>query len=298
MRPRRSPSSAVRRPARAVLEVVARALLLALVAAASAVAQPITSPGELLQAMDDAVARADYDAAEGRAREAIGRYDELSPDQLVTAHSTLGVLLHARNAPVEARAQFEAALALDPALTLDPVFVSPRTRAFFETVREALEVEPQAAAPEVRYLVLEDRRPAAALRSLALPGWGQLYKEDRTKGLAFAGAGALAAGGLVLSAVQYADARSAYRNACVGTVRPDGTPCLPRDRTSVEEIAGDLYDGQNRWKRARNAFAVGAAVVWTAAVLDALATGAPEAPRSVAVAPAAQGAGLRVLARF
>ncbi|MGB3544962.1 DUF5683 domain-containing protein [Rubrivirga sp.] len=280
-----------------VLEVAVVWLAVGVALSATVLAQPATPPGDLLRAMDGAFARADYDVAEARAREAIARYDELSPDQLVDAHSTLGILLHTRNAPVEARAQFEAALALDPSLVLDPVFVSPRTRAFFDTVRETIEVEPDAAAPEIRYLVLEDRRPDAALRSLALPGWGQFYKQDRGRGLLFAGAAAVTAGGLIVSAIQYSDARSAYRNACYDDSMPP--PGLD-ECTEVDfgEIEGELYDRTNGWKRARDAFAIGAAAVWTAAVLDALVTGAPAAPNQIAIEPASQGAGLALRARF
>lgn len=257
-----------------------RSLLVALLMASAAAAQPITSPGELLRAMDDAVIRADYDVAEARAREAIGRYEELSPDQLVKAHSTLGVLLHTRSAPVEARSQFEAALAIDPALTLDPVLVSPDTRAFFETVREDFEVEAVTATPEVRYVVLEDRRGGAARRSLVAPGWGQFYKDDPVRGLAFASAAVVTGGGLLVSALQYAEARSAYLGA-----------------TSISE-ADRLYPATNRWSQRRDAFAIAAGVVWSAAVLEALLTGAPDAPETVTIEPASQGLGLSLSTRL
>lgn len=246
----------------------------------SALAQPTLSPDELLRAMSTAVERADFDVAESRAREALLRIDQLTPGQIVRVHTTLGILLHTRNEPVEAQSQFEAALSLNPSLRLDPILVSPKTIEFFDEVRAGFEPGASTSVPDIRYLVLEDQRPGAALRSLALPGWGQFYKGDTVRGAAFAGAAVLTAGGLVLSAVQFADAKAEYDAG-----------------TDPGEIA-DLYDRYNRWTLRRDGFAIGAAVVWSAAVLEALITGAPEAPSQVAIQPATEGPGVRVLARF
>ncbi|WP_412062382.1 hypothetical protein [Rubrivirga sp. IMCC45206] len=244
--------------------------LLALMAV-SAAAQP--APADLLRAMEDAVARLDSEAAEARAREALAL--DLSPDQLVTVHTTLGVLLHARGEPVEARRQFEAALSLDPALALDPVLVSPKTVEFFDEI-QAKFAAPQAGpvVPTIRYVVLEDRRPGAALRSLALPGWGQFHKGDRAKGWAFA----LAAGASLAATGAASAARASARDAYLAAVTPAD--------------AERLYPAYDRWHRTRAALAVGTAAVWAAAALDALATGAPSPPASVRPTP--QGLALRV----
>ncbi len=251
-----------------------RVVLLAFLLAVSAGAQPRSGPADLLRAMEDAVGRLDYETAEARAREALGRFDALSPDQLVTVHSTLGILLHARNQPVEARRQFEAALSLDPGLRLDPVLVSPKTVEFFDGVRETAGTgSATAGAPEIRYVVLPDPRPDAALRSLVVPGWGQFYKGDRGRGWAFAVTAGAVTAGAVAAHVVYLDADRAYDDGRLG------------------DDFDALDDRRNRWKRIRGGLLGGAAVVWGAAALEALVTGGPTVER-LAVAPAPEGVGL------
>ncbi|PAP76708.1 hypothetical protein [Rubrivirga marina] len=255
-----------------------RAFLLALMMAASAAAQPGTTPADLLVAMEAAVARFDYETAEDRAREALSRFDALSPDQLVTVHSTLGILLHAKDEPVEARRQFEAALSIDPTLSLDPVLVSPKTVEFFDEVRATTSTDGASAAPpELRYVLIEDRRTAGALRSMILPGWGQFYKGDRAKGFVFALAGGAAT---VVADLRRAEARDAYLEA------------------TGEEVIAQLYEEYDQRYRLSSALVRGAAVVWGASMLDALLTGGPEPVRRVSVTTAEEGTGLRLRASF
>ena len=256
-----------------------RAVLLAVLLTTAAAAQ--SGPADLIVAMEDAVARLDYATAEDRAREALARFDALSPDQLVTVHSTLGILLHAQDEPVEARRQFEAALSIDPALTLDPVLVSPKTVEFFDGIRATMAPGAgTAAGPDLRYVLVEDRRTAGALRSLVVPGWGQFYKGDRAKGVGFALAGGAVATGLVVAEARYNAAREEYEAA-----------------TSRGE-AERLYESYDRWYQIRGALVRGAAVVWGAAMLDALLTGGPEPVNRLSIEPAAEGVGLRLRAPF
>lgn len=170
---------------------------------------------------------------------------------------------------IEARRQFEAALSLRPDLALDPVLVSPKTIDFFDEIRA--EVAPTAGEPvrsaTIRYVAVPDPRPTAALRSLAVPGWGQIGKGDRTRGIAFATAWGVGLAGTLGSHLARADARRAYLAA--------GTP----------EEATALYADYDRWHKARAAFALGTGVVWAAAVVDALATGGPEAPGALSLTP-------------
>ena len=259
------------------------AFVVALLVARAALAQPAASPSDLIRAMQDAVVRLDYDVAEARAREALARFDALSPDQLVTVHSTLGVVLHIQNQPVEARRQFEAALSLDPALDLDPVRTSPKTLELFEEVKTALLSQSSTgsrAEPAVRYLVLDDRRPGAALRSLAVPGWGQQYKGDRTKGWAFVAT----TGALVAGTVAAQGRRAAAREDYLGA--------------STEDEAAERFSTYNRWHRTRNALVLGTGVVWAASALEALLTGGPEAPTPITVEPAPELVGVRLRVRM
>ncbi|GAB5536694.1 MAG: hypothetical protein Rubg2KO_29430 [Rubricoccaceae bacterium] len=253
---------------------------LALLAVASE-AQPTLEPSELIRAMEDAVSRLDYDTAELRAREALARFDALTPDQLVTVHTALGVLLHTRNEPVEARRQLEAALSLDPALELDSVLVSPKTLQFFRDIQETLQpAQGPPGGPAIRYVVLSDPRPDAAFRSLLLPGWGQFYKGNRAKGWAFAATGGTLAASTLAATLARSQAQSDYTSAL-----------------TVEE-AEALYPAYNRWHRTRNALAIGTAVVWAASALEALATGGPVAREGGAVELAPEGLGVQLRVSF
>lgn len=238
----------------------ALALLTLIALAAPATAQP----SDLLRAVREATARLDYPAAEARAREALAQPEGLAPDDLVEVHAALGVVLHARGAASEAREQFRAALSLDPALRLDSVLVSPLTLALLEEVRDEAAAAPPGATPAaVRYVVLPDRRPGAALRSAVLPGWGQWHKGDRARGVAFAVGVGAAAVGTGAAHLAYRSARERYGAAA--------TPVA----------IADAYADTRRLHRLRSGLAVAAALGWAAAVAEALVTGAPRAPSSV-----------------
>lgn len=253
-------------------------LLLVLCAAPGLAHAQTSDPVGLLGAMEDAYQRLDYATAERLAREALATPELLSADQIVRVHTTLGLLFHARGEPLEARQHFAAALSLDPGLTLDPVLVSPKTLSFFETVRDQVADSADAAAgPTVRYVRVRDRRPAATLRSLAVPGWGQLYKGERAKGWVLAGAwGAFATGTLAAHIVR-SEARQDYLDA-----------------TTPLEIA-ERYDTYNAWHRARGALMIGAAAVWAYAAFDALVS---EGPRTDDLALTASERGVGVALRI
>lgn len=228
-----------------------------------------SDPSDLLGAMRNAYERLDYATAERRAREALADYDALSADQLVEAHTTLALILYARNEPLEAREQFEAALSLSPSLDLDPLLVSPKTLEFFGEIKSAMATGGDATRePVIRYVQVRDPRPAATVRSLVLPGWGQLYKGETAKGWALLGLWSTATVGALASHVLRSEARTDYLGA-----------------TDPAEIA-DRYDTFNAWHQRRTAFALGAAAVWTYAALDALVFGGM-GPRSLELGPSA-----------
>lgn len=235
-------------------------------------------PSGLIEAMQDAYERLEYGTAERRAREALAGFDAFSADQLVEVHTTLGLILFARNEPLEARTQFEAALSLDPRLTLDPLFVSPKTLEFFDDVKAGIvQGGGSSREPVIRYVRVRDPRPSATVRSLAVPGWGQLYKGERAKGWVLVGLWGATAAGVVTAHVLRGQAQDDYLA-----------------ETDPAEIA-DRYDTFNTWHQTRNVLALGATAVWAYAVLDALAFGGPE-ERALAVGPAFDGGevGLRV----
>lgn len=245
----------------------------------AAFAQPDTDASGLLGAMRDAYGRLDYSTAERRAREALASFDTFSADQLVEVHTTLALILYARNEPLEAREQFEAALSLNPALDLDPLLVSPKTLEFFEGVKESMSGSGVGDRESViRYVRVRDPRPAATVRSLVLPGWGQLYKGEPVKGWALLGLWSAATAGAVTAHVLRNDARTDYLAA-----------------TDPAEITS-RYDTFNAWHQRRTALALGAAAVWTYAALDALVFGGPE-PQGLGLGVTAD-AGLTVRFRW
>lgn len=256
-------------------------LLLGLLLIGAAAAQPVPDPAGLVAEVEAAYERLEYDTAETLARGALTHYEVFSPDQLVRLHTLLGLLLYARGEALEAAAQFRAALTLDPTLTLDPLLVSPATIGFFEETKAAF-LQEQAGGAEpggvVRYVAVYDPRPSAFVRSLALPGWGQRYKGETTKGWVLTGLWAAGLAGAVVSEVRYRQAREDYDSATDPATDP-----------ALVEALGDTMD---TWYKVRNNALLGVGVVWVLAAFDAGLLGGPE-PR-VALQPTVGGAALRV----
>lgn len=259
-------------------------LLLSVFGSSAALAQPGADPGSVVEQVEAAYENLEYDEAEAQARRALARFEVFTPDQLVRLHTTLGLILYARRDELEASEQFRAALSLDPELTLDPLLVSPVTLAFFEDTRATLLRENDTAAqepiPTIRYIRLEDPRPAATWRSAVLPGWGQRYKGEATKGWILTGLATATTAGTLAAHLQYEQAHDAY----LAETDPDRI----RERD----------DTQNRWYNARGGLALGMAAVWLYAAADAVLTGGPEdaEPSALQLRPTPGGA--RLVLRF
>lgn len=237
-----------------------------------------SDPADLLGAMRDAYERLDYSTATRRAREALASYDAFTADQLVELHTTLALILYSRSEPLEARDQFEAALSLNPSLTLDPLLVSPKTLEFFDEIRSAMsESRVIGREPSIRYVPVRDPRPAATMRSLVLPGWGQLHKGETARGWVLLGLWGTTAVGTVTSHLLRSGAHADYLDA-----------------VDPVEIA-ERYDTFDAWHQRRTAFALGAAAVWAFAALDALAFGGPESTGvTLGLSAASPGVSVRV----
>lgn len=229
-----------------------------------------TSPR--VAAVWDAYQALDYAAAADSAEAALQRVDQYTPDELAELHTVLGLIAYSEGRTADASSQFQNALSLDPALELDPLYVSPKILDFFATVRaerlQSRAAEPEAAA-NVRYVIVEDRRVEAALRSMLVPGWGQLHKGERRKGYLLLGTWSAAAAGTVLTYVQRREAADAYEAA-----------------TTPDE-AMRLYDTYNRWYRLHHAARWGLGALWLAGYVDALVSGAPTSgpPARLTVTP-------------
>lgn len=225
-----------------------------------------------LDAMWQAYQELDYTTATDSAEVALQHVEAYTPEELAQIHTLLALIAYSRNQLTEARGQFMSALSLHPNLELDPLLVSPKILDFFAEIRaERSRATAEPTAGEVRYVVLEDQRVEAALRSMLVPGWGQLHKGDRRKGIVLIGTWGAALGGVALTYAQRQQARQAYEDAA-----------------TVDE-ALRRYDTYNRWYRTHNAVLIGVAGVWLYSYVDALLTGRPTAsPAAFTVAPGLQ----------
>lgn len=136
----------------------------------------------------------DYDAAERLALETLDSDDPLSIENRAELHFLVGLVNYVRSDSIAARADFETVLSLDPNYLPDPILVPPRVLAFFNRVRDGYRPEVSQEVFRIRYVMVHDMRPGAALRSAVLPGWGQIYRGDVGKGGVMAGAWIATAG--------------------------------------------------------------------------------------------------------
>jgi hypothetical protein len=101
-------------------------------------------------------------------------------------------------------------------------------------------------------------RPAAAWRSALLPGWGQFYKSQKTKGIILGGAfwGSLTTA--IIAASREEDAKQNY----VDAVEP-------------AEITA-AYSTYNNWYKIRRILTITTAALWIITVGDAALDGYPQ----------------------
>jgi len=207
----------------------------------------------------------EYRRARQLAEEALREYSSYTPEELVEIYKYLAFVAFSEGHTEEARQHFRSLLSLQPNYQLDSLYTSPKILRFYREIKEQWQ---QGGAPiprpEIRYLVLQDPRPAAALRSALLPGWGQLYKGEKTKGWVLMGA----AGSIVVGwwAIDQAtdNAHERYLRARI-----------PQD---IEKA----YQSYNRWYKLRKAWIGMAIVLWLYSYLDAaLKPVSPSAPAQV-----------------
>lgn len=223
-----------------------------------------------LDALWEAYQELDYAKAQELAQAALTAFER--PEDLAQVHVVLGLIAFSQNDQVDATRQFTDALVLDPTVELDALLVSPKTLDFFDDIRTGLAQasRDKTLQPDIppRYVLVRDRRAEAALRSMVLPGWGQLYKGQRTKGRVLIGAWGIAVAGVVTSHILRQQSRDTYLDA----------------KTQAEAL--DRYDTFNQWHKTRNALVLGTAAVWVYSYLDALiARGQAQGRRNLLITP-------------
>lgn len=190
---------------------------------------------------------------------------QLNRQELTTIHQYMALSFYTLGEIDSARSHFLTLLSIDPAFELDPIKVSPKIITFFNQLKEETRSQPaENAVGYTKYIFMEDLRPGATFRSIILPGWGQAYKHQKTRGYIFGGAfvASLAATGVSLYFEK--DNRDKY----LESTTPSG----------IEEN----YQTYNDWFKRRKLFTVTTVVIWAVAVLDALWAPYPQAEIAIA----------------
>lgn len=225
-----------------------------------------------------------------KAETALKNYQNFTAPQLIEVHKTLGLIYYSQNSPDECRNQFETALSLDPELDLDPLFVSPKILDFFNGVKSNWLQKNQtndAIRSRTRYIMMYDPRPAAALRSMVLPGWGQRYKGEKRKGLILSGLWGVGLLGASVAHIARGNAEDRY----VGETNP----------AKIDS----RFDTFNTLHKLRNNLLLLSAGVWLYSYFDAILKSSSTGDRAVNLdrvlifpATRATGVSMSVVVRF
>ncbi len=133
----------------------------------------------------------EYENAINQLENALQYLKQLNKNEQVEAYKYLAFSYVAFGDKEKAKEQFKKALTLDPKLELDPATVSPKIiKIFEESKAEMVPVTPvpqPVQPPQTKPLepVVKAKSlstSGALLRSCCLPGWGQLYKGENSKG--------------------------------------------------------------------------------------------------------------------
>jgi hypothetical protein len=217
--------------------------------------------------MIQAFRQLDYETARTIGTEIELDFKSYTPIELLETHKILGVIAYQDGNLSQANVQFEQALSIDRTARLDSVYVSPKIIQFFDELKASYNSRTKASETEksiqYRYLLQHDPRPAAALRSMIVPGWGQLYKNDQSKGFILVGATAAVTLATVVFHFLQEDAHDQYLKAT--------------DQNAIEQ----KYDKYNTFYKLRNNTALLGGAIWLYAFFDALLTEPKEKPLRV-----------------
>lgn len=203
--------------------------------------------------------RLEFDEAIETGQNLLASNLELGKEDLITINEYMALSFYNLGKIDSARSHFLSLLSIEPAFELDPIEVSPKIITFFnELKQEAGSQQAEDAIGYTKYIFVEDLRPGATFRSIILPGWGQFYKHQKTRGYILGGAfvASLAATGVSLYFEK--DNRDKY----LGSTTP----------STIEKD----YQTYNDWFKRRKLFTVSTICIWAVAVLDAMWTPYPQ----------------------
>jgi len=212
----------------------------------------------LYQQMIQAFRQLNYETAKQIGKQISADFESYTPIELLETHKILGVIAYQDGNMMEANAQFDQALSIDRTTQLDSVYVSPKIIQYFNELK--LDYASRRKSREIdqsihyQYILQPDPRPAATLRSMILPGWGQFYKNDKRKGYAIITSTAMA----TLSTVIFHFLQKKAHDEYLQETNP----------ASIEK----KYDTYNLFYKLRNNTALVAGGIWLYAFFDALIT--------------------------
>ncbi|KAA3613164.1 MAG: hypothetical protein D8M58_12715 [Calditrichaeota bacterium] len=179
---------------------------------------------------------------------------DLNKSKLIEIHNFMALSFFNLGKQDSSRAHFYSVLSINPAFEPDPVKTSPKILSFFQDIKQNFQMDrnDRTAIPYKNYIFVKDIRPQAALRSLAFPGWGQLYKRDDQKGYILGGA---FVGSLLTTAVTYTLERN---------LRHD---YLNENSTAKVD---NRYRDYNNMSKVRRVFQYTTIGIWVASIADAL----------------------------
>lgn len=210
-------------------------------------------------------------------REAITQYEEAEYDKSVIGliavvpiemflptalaaevHKYLAFNFVAQRKRTLAQEEFRKALRFNPKLTLgDDAVIAPKIRRTFLTIRDNT--------------LQKSRRSAkwnTVLRSVLIPGWGQIHRGDRIRGYGYMSIQTGLLAGSLLSARSYAQARDEYSGFGAAEAL-----ALYNQRNDIEEVKAELNAryGRYRSKGKQTNFFIGMfAAVWAVNIIDAM----------------------------
>ena len=152
------------------------------------------------------------------------------------------------------RSHFLSLLSINPEYDLDPIKVSPKIIDFFNQLKSEIKSpsEKVELVPYKEYVFMEDIRPKAGLRSTILPGWGQIYKGQKKRGLII--------GGLFFASLAATGISLVFEKESEDKYLQSTTP------STIE----DNYNTYNEWHKRRQFFSITTISIWAIGIFDAL----------------------------
>jgi hypothetical protein len=208
--------------------------------------------------------------------------DQLSQKKLGYIHQYLAFAYFTIGESDSARLHFLSLLSISPSIELDPLETSPKIIDFFQQTKNDFEKmnDQKLVLSYPQYIFIEDKRPGAAWRSAILPGWGQFYKDQPTRGYIFGGAFFTSLTILGISAIYEKKYKDDYLNS-----------------TDPQEIQSK-YDQYNKWSKVRQVATYSTIGIWLLSFADALWSDYPKMEISISSKLNLDPSGFTIVYRF